>query len=244
MREDALGTLREVARAGYRAVELVGYGNADVDSIGELLSDLDVSVLGAHISYEDLGADLDTAIADLVALDAEYLVVQQARPRDWSTVDSIRRLAATLNEWGAASLERGLSLGYHGYHPIEAEFALLPTGVAAYDLMVAETDPSLVTIQVDTYWVTRVGRDTAQVLASLAGRVPTLHLKDMAPPPVEGDVPVGDGVLPWPEILDAAEAAGTSWLVVEQEDDPANAFRDIRRSLAFVRGLALTSGRS
>jgi hypothetical protein len=158
MRRDALGTLREVARAGYRAVELVGYGNADVGSIGELLSELEVSMLGAHISYEDLDADLDTAIGDLIALDADYLVVQQARPQDWSTVDSVKRLAATLNEWGAASLERGLSLGYHGYHPIEAEFALLPTGVAAYDLMVAETDPSLVTIQ--------VGRDTSQALAS------------------------------------------------------------------------------
>ena len=236
MREDAVATLREVATAGYTAVELVGYGNASVDTVNEALRDLDLYAIGSHVAYEELDRDLDRAIADLQVLGATYLIVQQARPQDWATVDSVKQLATTFNEWGARCQGEGLVLGFHGYHPIVQEFAPLDWSTG-YDLVVAETDPSLVKIQLDTYWLQRLGRDPVHALASYAGRVPSLHLKDLSSDSAGGDVPVGSGTTPWASVMTAAAAAGTEWLIVEQEDDPDNAFRDIRKSLEFLTPL-------
>ena len=72
-------------------------------------------------------------------------------------------------------------------------------------------------------------------VSSVAGRVPTLHAKEMAKLGEELDTTVGDGVTDWASILPAATVAGTDWLIVEQEDDIANAYRDIRRSLANLQ---------
>jgi sugar phosphate isomerase/epimerase len=233
MREDAVATLRQVADIGYTAVELVGYGNSSAKVIDKTLRDLGVEAIGAHVAYEELDKDLERAIADLQLLGATFLVVQQARPADWSSAESVKRLAETFNAWGQRCHEAGLTLAYHGYHPIELEFAPLGDSTG-YDLMVAQTDPSLVQIQLDTYWLHRLGRDPVQVLRDYAGRVPSLHLKDSSISAAGGDVPVGAGSTPWPDVLAAAVRCGTSWFIVEQEDDPDNAFRDIRTSLSFL----------
>jgi sugar phosphate isomerase/epimerase len=233
MRDDAVATLRKVAAIGYTAVELVGYGNSSAEVVNQVLRDLGVDVIGAHVAYDSLDRDLDRAIADLQLLGAPYLVIQNARAQDWSGAEAVKRLADTFNSWGRRCRAAGLTLAYHGYHPIEQEFAPLD-GSTGYDLMVALTDPSLLKIQLDTYWLHRLGRDPVQVLAACAGRVPSLHLKDAAPGGDGADVPVGSGVIAWPEVLAAAQESGLGWLLVEQEDDPGNALRDIAQSLEFL----------
>lgn len=240
MRADAIGTLAAVAAAGYNAVELVGYGSADVVTVGRALRDLELDAIGAHVSYEDLDRDFGRALADLDELSASYLIVQQARPEDWGSVDGVKRLADRFNQWGARCRDEGLTLGYHGYHPVELEFAPLG-GSTGYDLMVAETDPELVKIQLDTYWLYHVGRDPVEVLAAYSGRVPSLHMKDSAPE--GGDVPVGRGTTPWPAVIAAARRSGTTWFIVEQEDDPDHALQDIGQSLRFLAS-ALARGES
>jgi sugar phosphate isomerase/epimerase len=238
MRADAVGTLEAVAAAGYSAVELVGYGNADVATVDQVLRHLEVEVIGAHISYQDLDRDFGRALADLHLLGASFLIVQQARPGDWATVDSVKRLADRFNQWGARCRDEGLTLGYHGYHPVELEFAPIGRGTG-YDLMVAETDPALVKIQLDTYWLRYLGRDPVGVLEAYAGRVPSLHMKDTALD--GGDVPVGSGTTPWPAVIAAARRAGVSWFIVEQEDDPDHALQDMGQSLSFLTN-ALATG--
>jgi sugar phosphate isomerase/epimerase len=233
MNDDAVATLRQVADIGYTAVELVGYGNSSATVVDKTLRDLGVEAIGAHVAYEELDRDLERVIAELQLLGATFLVVQQARPQDWSSAESVKRLAETFNAWGQRCRDAGLTLAYHGYHPIELEFAPLG-GSTGYDLMVAQTDPSLVQIQLDTYWLHRLGRDPVQVLGNYAGRVPSLHLKDVSISEAGGDVPVGSGSILWRDVLAAAVRCGTKWLIVEQEDDPDNAFRDIRLSLNFL----------
>jgi sugar phosphate isomerase/epimerase len=236
MARDAMSALRDVAAAGYDTVELVGYGDATFNAIALELDQLDLHALGAHVPYEDLDARFGPVTEELLRLGARYVVVQQARPSDWAGEDAVRRLAEQFNRWGEDCRALGLSLGYHGYHEIEVEFA--PAGERTlYDLMVDETEPGLLHIQVDTYWVHRLGRDPAATVREYAGRIPTLHAKDVAPSDDGMDTPVGDGVIAWPEVLAAAEDAGTQWIIVEQEGDPGHAVRDIGRSLQNLQGL-------
>jgi sugar phosphate isomerase/epimerase len=79
------------------------------------------------------------------------------------------------------------------------------------------------------------------LIRQLAGRVPTLHAKELATGADRKDTTIGDGATPWPELIAAAKAAGTEWFIVEQEDDPAHAYRDIRRSLANLQRLLAES---
>ena len=51
--------------------------------------------------------------------------------------------------------------------------------------------------------------------------------------PERRDLPTGEGILRWDEILPAAAAGGTSWLIVEQ-DNPRQPLED---SLLAVRNV-------
>lgn len=106
-----------------------------------------------------------------------------------------------------------------------------------YDLLAAQTDPAFVDLQIDVYWVMYAGLDPIELIRRHSGRVPTLHAKEMSNKPDRSDTTVGDGITPWPQLIAAANASGTQWLIVEQEDDPANTYRDIKRSFENLRNL-------
>jgi len=73
-------------------------------------------------------------------------------------------------------------------------------------------------MEIDTYWVQFGGGDPVDYINRLKGRVPVLHLKDMAPGEERRFAEIGEGILDWPAILAASEAAGTEWLCVEQDN--------------------------
>jgi sugar phosphate isomerase/epimerase len=62
-------------------------------------------------------------------------------------------------------------------------------------------------------------------------------MKDRASGLEPHDAPPGDGVLPFPEIVDAARAAGVEWFIVEQ-DEPREPLADIARGLRYLESLA------
>jgi sugar phosphate isomerase/epimerase len=55
----------------------------------------------------------------------------------------------------------------------------------------------------------------------------------MAADEQRSDLPVGEGTMPWQELLQAANAAGVEWYIAEQ-DNPRDAFEDVRSSLRYM----------
>jgi sugar phosphate isomerase/epimerase len=106
-----------------------------------------------------------------------------------------------------------------------------------WDTLLRETNPELVHLELDLYWVRYGGVDPDSALRDLGDRVSLVHLKDMAPDEQRSDLPVGEGTMPWPELLRAADDAGAEWYVAEQ-DNPRDAFEDVRTSLQHLRGLS------
>ena len=86
----------------------------------------------------------------------------------------------------------------------------------------------------DTYWVQVGGGDSAQWLEKLSGRVPCIHLKDCA----YGSkmAPIGEGNINFDRVFEKAEAAGTQYMLVEQDEcygeDP---FKCLKRSYDFLK---------
>lgn len=236
--QDFAGTLRTLAAGGARAVEFAGYGGMTIPALRGLLDELGMRVSGAHIPLVAFEERRDASLADVIALGGEYAVVPFVPVERRGGVAFARELAANLNTWAAAARDAGLGFAYHHH---DFEFNPLPDGDGdtLFDILTRETDPDLVGIEIDVYWAARGGLDPAHLLGELQGRVPLVHLKDLAAgsPPI--DLPAGEGTLRWDEILPAATAAGAKWWIIEQ-DNPSDAIAD---SLLAIRNMEAMADR-
>src|SRR5918995_1050873 len=238
-RDDFPGTLRRLAEGGARAVEFAGYGGMPIPELRALLDELDMRVAGAHVPLPARGGPPEATLADIIALGGEYAVVPFVPEERRGGVTFARSLAADLNRWAAQAKQAGLGFAYHHH---DFEFAPLADsdGSTLFDILVQETDPDLVGIEVDVYWAAHAGVDPAHLLGELQGRVPLLHVKDLAAGAERTDVPAGEGVLRWDEILPAAEAAGARWWIIEQ-DNPADPIADALRAIRNMERLSSKS---
>lgn len=229
---DMLGTLARIADQGYRAVEFAGFGGVPVPDLRAALDDLNIRAVAAHTPLDDLQADTGRVLADLQALGCSYAVLPYLGEERRQDVKQIRELAEMMNRTGKLYREAGLGLAYHNH---AFEFAPLD-GTTIFDILVEETDPELVAFELDVYWVRYGGVDPIAMLRRLSGRVPLVHIKDMAAGNDRADAPVGEGIIEWREVLEACRAAGTEWYIVEQ-DNPTEPLADVERSLHNLRKL-------
>lgn len=226
--QDMLDTLRVLAQQGYRAFEFAGLGGVPAKTIRATLDEHQLRAIGAHVSLSLLATQPERALAELQTLGCDYAVVPSVPPEQRDSSDQIRVLAAQLNRLGELCQSHGLRLAYHNH---AFEFAPLDeSGTTMFELLTAETDSALVSLELDVYWAEHAGRDSVALLEQHRGRVPLLHVKDMLADETRADAPVGEGTLRWPEILAAADASGTQWYIVEQ-DHPRDALNDVQRSL-------------
>ena len=231
---DFVGTLRAVAELGYPAVEFAGFGGHSAQELRGVLDDLGVRAMAAHVPFDQFATDLPQVCADLRTLGIDYAVVPWLGEDRRGDVDQARWLAETFNEWGDRCKDEGIRFGYHNH---AFEFETLPgeQPQTMFDILLAETDPKVVMLELDVYWVRYAGIDPLQLIQAHPARFPILHIKDMAAGAEQEIANVGEGVIDWPPILQAAEAT-TAWYVVEH-DTPTDPLADAERSLRYLEGL-------
>src|SRR5436190_863509 len=119
----------------------------------------------------------------------------------------------------------------------EVEFAGY-FGKSARDVrgLLAKTDPKLVQLEVDLYWITKGGQDPLAYFARWPGRFPMVHVKDSAGPPDHRMVAVGAGKIDFKKIFAQSDQAGIKHYFVEH-DDAADAFASIRASCEYLKRL-------
>jgi sugar phosphate isomerase/epimerase len=229
---DLQGTLRAVAAAGYRAVELAGLPEMAPGELTRLLEEAGLRVVAAHEAIERLRDDADGVAARLAAVGCSRVIVPWMSEEDRQTADDVRRFAAELGTYARAFADRGIHLGYHNH---AFEFEALE-GTTVWDILLGELAPE-VEIELDVYWAAVGGRDPVAEIHATTGRVRLLHMKDRATGPEPHDAPAGEGILPFPAIIGAGRAAGVEWYIVEQ-DEPREPLDDIARSLRYLESLA------
>ena len=229
--EQALAGLREI---GYDTVEVAGLGPDVAGGFATLLAEAGLHACAAHVSLEALVADLAAEASRCREWGCSYVVVPSL-PAEYHSGAGFRRFA-TLAADLARNLQRyGLRLAYHN-HAFELERR---NGTTGLEVLYASAQPDDLDAELDTYWLQFAGASPEAWLRRLRGRVPLVHLKDMAMSggqPVQAEV--GEGNLDWPSILAACREGGTRWLVVEQDEssDPleslALSYRNLTRMLA------------
>lgn len=230
MARDVAGTLEQVADIGYREVEFAGYFDQPPDRLRELLDRLGLAAPSAHVSFDALEGEQWTRTREAAqALGHRYLVIPWLAPEERGSLDDYRRIAARLERAGARVGDAGLQLAYHNH---EFEFEPID-GTIPYDILAA-TDPDLVALQLDLFWIRHAGEDAVAYFQRHPGRFPSVHVKDVAE---DGSmVDVGSGVIDWPAIFAHADTAGIRHFFVEH-DQPADPLASIRNSYRHLSRL-------
>ena len=232
MERDVARTLEKVAAVGYREVEFTGYFGESPAGLRMLLDAVGLEAPSSHVSLEDLTKDPARTFDAAEVIGHRYLVVPSLDPEDRRSLDDYRRVAATLNRAAENASARGLRVGYHNH-----DFELAPIdGLLPYDVLLSETDPTLVYFEMDFYWMTRGGADPLAYFERHPGRFHLCHLKDMDRR--SGMTDVGAGRIDFRKILHHREAAGLRHFYVEH-DHPSDPLGSIRVSYAFLQRLEL-----
>ena len=239
MQEDVPGTLEAVAAMGYREVELAGTFGWSAGDLRRLLDDLGLRAASSHHPMQAIREDWERTLDGAEALGQSQLILPSL-PEDARTADGLRALCAELNRAGEAARARGLAFGFHNH---DFEVTPLPAGGAAgpgerpLDILLAGTDPGLVTFQLDLFWAIHGGTDPIDWFDAHPGRFASVHVKDRN---AAGEmVSVGDGELDFARLLNVgAEVGGVRHAFVEH-DRPADSMASIRRGLAHLNILAV-----
>jgi sugar phosphate isomerase/epimerase len=210
---DLPATFEKIAKIGYKNVEGGGFNGLTPAEYGALLSKNGLKMPGAHIGIEALlGDKFDETIADYKGLGVETIIIPFIN-QEWRQEGAgYGKVADALNEIGPKVKEAGLKFAYHNHN---FEFEDKHEGKSGMDILLAETDPSTVNFELDTYWALKAGVDPVGFINQNADRIILLHLKDMDPED-KSFAPVGTGILPLDAILKAAPSH-VGYLIVEQD---------------------------
>ena len=226
-------TLAAVAAIGYKEVEFAGYFGKSPQEIRSFLDADGLVAPSAHSAdFPTMRTRWPETLDAARIMGHQYLVCASLPAAERRTADDYKRVAALLNAKGADARQAGLRLGYHN-HRTEFE----PLGdTCGYDVLLAECDPKLVTMQVDLYWMVKGGRDPLMYFAKYGapGRFFSVHVKDMDDAGEMADV--GAGRLPFARYLAAAKRAGVRYYYVER-DDPSDPLASARASFESLRKL-------
>lgn len=231
LRADTEGTLGRIAAMGYREVELAGLPGVTADAMSASLGRYGLTAPSMHASYERLRGDFASVVEEARTVGVSYLVCPSVDAEDRRTAGDWKRVCRTLTTIGQAARSRGLVLAYHNH---DFEFVPFDDGTTPFGLMMTETDPSDVKLEVDVYWVAKAGLDPVQCLRDGQDRILLVHLKDLGS---DGStVEVGAGALDFERIVRTALLIGVKHLFVEQ-DTSASPLASIATSLRFLERL-------
>jgi sugar phosphate isomerase/epimerase len=254
--DDVKGTLTKIAAAGYSEIESAfskkgGYHGMKPKEFKAMANGLGLSwkshhVLGAPFKLP-AGAKLPTTpdgkpmvipalpnlqdnmqqlVDEAAAGGVKYLVCANTPT---GTAAELSSSIKVLNRTAEAATKAGLTFAYHNH---DMEFKPLEDGKVPYDLLLSETDPKYLKMELDLAWAVKAGRNPVDLFNAHPGRFPLWHLKDLDASR-ENIMPVGSGTIDFKPIFAAASTAGMRSFFVEH-DMPKDAFASIKSSIQYI----------
>jgi sugar phosphate isomerase/epimerase len=244
LKQDFEGTLAAVSKIGYRTVELAGFADHAVADWRQALDRTQLKCPSIHVpphsksgvNLDELGALAEAAhtlgIGTVVCpmFNIPERIPSQPQPGEGfaqmlarigasMTMDDWKWNADYLNQKGAALKPYGLRFAYHN-HNVE----LAPIGSSTgLNELIQDTDPTLVSYEMDAGWVVAAGADPAGLLAAHPGRFSAMHVKDVKASTrpnfslQQDPCEVGQGIIDWKTLLAKAYQANVRQFYVEQE---------------------------
>ncbi|MCL6731956.1 sugar phosphate isomerase/epimerase family protein [Streptomyces neyagawaensis] len=258
----------ELEKYGYDEVEFAGYtqgsaGPITLAQLKRLARNHGLTPIGSHVGYysDDPNAytfaqNLDKVLDDAQALGLKHIGTAAGPFRYGTTVDAMKRAAEEFNTYGAAARARGMKFYQHN-HSEEFAFASDKPHVRLYDVLLRETDPSLVYLEMDIFWAyvaqfrfskrpdgTPAPFEPLDYVLKRPNRYPLFHVKDGESDPSNPFgyrmVDVGDGDIDYQKFISAVTRLKGHRLAHHwqaEHDNPAESFTFARRSSEHLHAL-------
>ena len=226
MKTDPLDTLKKLKLTGYQDFEIYGYDATKNKIYGfspkefyTILNDLGLTVSSGHYGFSDyldksdvvLEKYVDKCIVAAKELKSKYITWPWLDPKQ-RTIENFKLLSSKLNKIGEQVYKSGLGFAYHN-HGFEFE---KHNGISGYQIILNETDPAFVKLQLDMYWVMHSSDQTPkEIVASQPGRIVMWHIKDMDKQ-TRDYTELGNGSINYKEELPDPRKSGLDFFYIEQ----------------------------
>ena len=231
--------LAQIHRIGYQEVET--YSNIythPAKDLRQMITGHGLRVPSGHFDYDGLSNKLEYARE----LGVEYVVCPMLPKSLWNSLDGFQKAAEQFNHWGEQVQKMGMRFAFHNHDYEFQQFG----DTTGFDTLLARTDPKLVSLEMDCYWITQAGRDPVKMLRQHPDRIRMLHLKDRKPGfptsyqpnlAAEHFTEVGTGTIDWKSILAIAKQQGIRHMYVEQDSTTIPPMESLRISYQNIEKL-------
>ncbi len=226
MAKDPINTLKYLKEIGYEDFEVYGFDSDKIMYYGykasefkQILDDLDLSVSSGHYGFssyleksdDELKRFVDQCIIGAKTLNSNYITWPWIAPEQ-RTIDNFKLMSKKLNIIGEQVTNAGIGFAYHNHGFEFQDF----DGENGFDIIINETDPSLVKLQMDMYWVLHSSKYTPQeLIQNQPKRFTMWHIKDMDK--VTKDyTELGNGSINYHDILPDPIESGLEFYYLEQ----------------------------
>jgi sugar phosphate isomerase/epimerase len=226
MTKETIVTLKALKALGYEDFETFGFESEKGTYYGykasefkKILEDLQITASSGHYGFssyldkpnDELKRFVDQCIKGAITLDMKYITWPWIAPEQ-RTIDNFKLMSTKLNMIGEQVSKAGLGFAYHNH---DFEF-IDHDGENGYDIILNETDASLVKLQMDMYWVMHSSKlSPKELIAKQPGRYVMWHIKDMDK--VTRDyTELGKGSINYAEILPDPVESGLKFYYLEQ----------------------------
>jgi sugar phosphate isomerase/epimerase len=230
--KDYEGTVAKVAEIGYKEVEPAsnGYANMEPRQFRAMLDRYGLTMPSTHVPAT-AGPGLEKELEGFQIMGLKYTEIRGGSPGGGGAQgeEAVKRTAAELNRHGELAKKFGMKMLVHN-HAQEFQ-AFEGSERRPYDILLAETDPALVAMQLDVGWASVAGQNVLEMFKKNPGRFELWHVKDargiknMDPHLNQRQrmqaamlVPVGQGEVAYKPIFAAADLAGMKHFCIEQDN--------------------------
>ena len=233
MKKDPLGTLKQLKAIGYKYVEHANYTDRkfygySAKEFKKVLDDLGMKMPSGHTvlgskhwdtTKKDFTDVWKYTVEDAATIGQEFVISPSLEKELWKTGDALKGFMDVFNKSGALCKKSGMKFGYHNH---AFEFSEKLDGEIVYDIMLKNTDPSLVIQQLDIGNLYNGGAKAIDIVKQYPGRFESMHVKDEITS-TEGNekyesTVLGSGIVNVKEVIDLGrKSAGTKHFIIEQE---------------------------
>jgi len=234
MLADAKGTLEKLSKLGYKELESArsekgNYYGLSPKEMKRTCDHLGLTMRSGHVHVDE---NFQKSLDDAKEVGQEYLICS-TMPTQGQTVDNYKRVADAFNKSGEACRKLDIKFGYHNHdYEFQSE-----NGKVLYDVLLENTDPKLIHMELDLGWVVAAGKDPLDYFKRFPGRFPLWHLKDMNLQE-KHSTEFGKGELKITDMLRAREQSGMRYFFVEQEEYTRTALDSLKEDIDYLKKLA------
>ena len=246
MENDLKGTIKTIQEIGYEDLETYGFDPEAVRFYGMkardfrgFLEDHQLTTSSGHYDLflfldkplDQLNRYVDQCVEGAFGVGHRYITWPWLTPES-RTLEKFKLLAERLNHIGERVTKAGLGFAYHNH---DFEFTD-HNGQTGYEIIMNETDPGLVKLQIDLYWIMHSSKLTpAQLFDRQPGRFVMWHIKDMDK--VSRDyTELGNGSIDYAPIMPLWQRAGMELYFLEQGGNFAvNPMQSVADSARFFK---------